>query len=61
MCGPLACKRLDGFLSYSAFKNLFILGLCPLSMNILVPKIGALKGVRVKQNIHFYIAAHDFD
>jgi hypothetical protein len=50
MRGPLAFKWFDGFFSYSVFKSAFVLGLCPLNMNILVPKIGALQGVAVKQN-----------
>jgi hypothetical protein len=36
-------EELDGFYSYSVFKIVFVIGLCPVNMNILVPKLGSLR------------------
>jgi hypothetical protein len=36
-------EELDGFYSYSLFKNSCIVGQCPVNMNILAPKIWALQ------------------
>jgi hypothetical protein len=41
-CASLVPARLDEFYSLSAHKNLCIIGRCPVTTNILVPKIEAL-------------------
>jgi hypothetical protein len=43
MCSSLAPEQLVEFYSYSLFKSLTIIGQCLVEMNILAPKIGALK------------------
>jgi hypothetical protein len=54
MCTSVDPERLDGFYSYSVFESLSIIGRCLLNMNILVPKIRALKMGLEKQDSDFF-------
>jgi hypothetical protein len=43
MYALLAPKRLDRFDSNSVFKSVFVMGLCPISINISAPKMRILQ------------------
>jgi hypothetical protein len=48
----LAPKHLDAFYSYSLFKSLYIIDRCPVTINILSPKIGTIEMGSQKPNGH---------
>jgi hypothetical protein len=53
VCYSLASEQFDTFYSYSVFMNLSVLDLCPVNMNIITPKVGALQAPHEKQNCNF--------
>jgi hypothetical protein len=53
MCVSLKPERLDGFDSYSAFKNSSVVSIFAVNTNILAPKLGALEVDPTIQNGDF--------
>jgi hypothetical protein len=62
MCPSLAYERLDGFYSYAVFRRLFILGRCPVNLNIPALKIENLQiGPKIQNGDFLENNWHDFD
>jgi hypothetical protein len=58
----LAPERTDAFYSYSVFKRLSVIVWCPMYMNIIAPKTGALQmGSKTLNDDFLENYSNDFD
>jgi hypothetical protein len=53
MCPLLGPERFDGLCSYLAFVSLSFIDRCPVNINILVPRIGALSNRRTRGPVDY--------